>query len=101
MVRRVLLGWIVVAAAGRLHVTFTGAAYAVASGAVTSGLGYAIWYGVLRRVTASQAAIAQLMVPALAAAAGVFLLGEPFTLRLALSGAAIVGGVALALRRRG
>ena len=67
------------------------------SGAITSGLGYVIWYMALRGLTASRAAIVQLTVPVLAAFAGVLFLGEQMTLRLALAGAAILGGVALAL----
>jgi len=88
------------AAAGRLHVTTQGAAFAVASGAITSGLGYAVWHAALRRITAPEAAIAQLLVPMIAAAAGIFLLGEAMTSRLALAGAFIVSGVLLALRTR-
>ena len=61
----------------------TGVWYAVGSGAVTSGLGYVIWYSVLPRLKATNAAIIQLSVPVLAAAGGVGLLGEPMTLRRA------------------
>jgi drug/metabolite transporter (DMT)-like permease len=67
---------------------------------VTSGLGYVIWYMALRDLTATRAAIAQLTVPVIAAAAGVLLLQEPMTWRLVLAGAAILGGVALALSGR-
>jgi drug/metabolite transporter (DMT)-like permease len=75
---------------------------ATISGAVTSGLGYAIWYRALRGLTATQAAILQLTVPVIAAIGAVALLGERMTDRLVLSGAAVLGGVALALfgRRR-
>ncbi len=80
-----------------------GLAYAVLSGAVASGLGYAVWYSVLPRMPALSAALVQLSVPVLAAAAGALLLGEAVTLRLAVSGAAVLGGLAIALgpgRRR-
>jgi drug/metabolite transporter (DMT)-like permease len=73
----------------------TGAGFAVASGALASGLGYAIWYSVMPALTATSAATVQLTVPALAAAGGVVLLGEPLTLRLGLASAAILGGVAI------
>jgi len=73
---------------------------AVTSGAVTSGLGYALWYRVLRGLTATRAAIAQLCVPVIAAAAAVVLLGESLDLRLVSSGALVLGGVALALTAR-
>lgn len=80
-----------------------GAAYAVASGALASGVGYAVWYTALKGLHAAPAATVQLSVPAIAAAGGVVFLGEPITLRLLLASAAILGGVALvviAQRRR-
>jgi drug/metabolite transporter (DMT)-like permease len=70
------------------------------SGAVTSGLGYAIWYRALRGLTAVRAAILQLSVPVIAAAAAVLLLGETVTGRLVACGATVLGGVALALSGR-
>ena len=73
---------------------------AVASGAVTSGLGYAIWYRALRGLSATQAAIVQLSVPVIAALAAVALLGEVLGLRLVLSGVAVLGGIALVLSAR-
>lgn len=71
--------------------------YAIASGALASGLGYAIWYSVLPQLERSTAAYVQLTVPALAAAGGVVFIAEPLTLRLALCSAGILGGVALTL----
>jgi drug/metabolite transporter (DMT)-like permease len=82
------------------HVSATGALLAVASGALASGIGYAIWYAALPALRASQAAIVQLTVPPLAALGGVLLLGETASLRLVLAAAAILGGVALAVRAR-
>jgi drug/metabolite transporter (DMT)-like permease len=76
-----------------------GVAYAIASGAIASGLGYAVWYAVLPSLRATTAASVQLSVPVLAALGGVLLLGEPLGLRLVLASAAVLGGVALALRR--
>ncbi len=72
-----------------------GVVYAVASGALASGLGYAIWYMALPHLRATTAATVQLTVPAIAAGGGVMLLSEPFTLRLAVSSAAILGGVGI------
>jgi len=72
-----------------------GVAYAVASGALASGVGYAVWYTALRSLRATTAATVQLSVPVLAALCGVMLLAEPPTLRLLGAGAAILGGVAL------
>ena len=75
-----------------------GIGYAIASGALTSGLGYAIWYTVLPALKATHAATIQLSVPAIAAAGGILFLGEPVTLRLVLASAAILGGIAMVIR---
>lgn len=72
---------------------------AIASGALTSGLGYAVWYRVLPVLRASSAATLQLSVPVLTALAGVVLLAEPLGLRLVLASLAVLGGIALVLRR--
>ena len=69
--------------------------YAVLSGALTSGVGYAIWYAALPALKATNAATVQLSVPVIAALGGIVFLGEPVTLRLALASAAILGGIAL------
>ncbi len=83
------------------HVAFTpgGAAAALLSGTVATGLGYVIWYRALPRLAASSAATVQLSVPAIAALAGVALLGEAPTPRLVLASALVLGGIAVALRR--
>lgn len=72
-----------------------GAGYAFLSGALASGVGYAIWYTALPSLTSTTAATVQLSVPILAAAGGVFFLGEPLTLRLLVASVAIIGGIAL------
>jgi drug/metabolite transporter (DMT)-like permease len=77
-----------------------GAGLAVLSGAVASGLGYAIWYTVLPALRATQAATVQLSVPVIAAIGGVLLLGERLSLRLVLCSVAILGGIALVLHAR-
>ena len=74
-----------------------GVAYAVVSGALTSGLGYALWYQALPALKATQAAIVQLSVPVLAAVGGVVLLGEPLTWRMVLASGAVLGGIALVI----
>lgn len=81
----------------RLHVTPLGALYALTSGAVTSGLGYVIWYAALKGLTATRAAIVQLSVPVIAAFGGVLVLYEAVTPRLLVSSCAVLGGVALAI----
>ena len=70
-----------------------GVLLALASGALASGMGYAIWYTALRGLTATRAAILQLSVPALATAGGVALLGEPLTPHLLGASLAVLGGV--------
>jgi drug/metabolite transporter (DMT)-like permease len=75
--------------------------YAVASGALTSGLGYALWYKVLPRLRATTAATVQLSVPVIVAIGGVALLGEAVTLRLVLASGAVLGGIGLVIFERG
>jgi drug/metabolite transporter (DMT)-like permease len=77
-----------------------GAFYAVVSGAVTSGLGYVLWYAALPALRATSAATIQLSVPAIAAIGGAVLLAEPITARLLLSSVAILGGIALTIHRK-
>ena len=77
-----------------------GAGYAVASGALASGAGYAVWYTALRGLKATSAATVQLSVPVFAAVGGVIFLAEPITARLLLASCAILGGIALVLVSR-
>lgn len=90
-----------IAAARSLNVTTKGAVLAVLSGAVASGLGYVAWYAALRGLSATRAASVQLAVPVLAAAGGVAFLAERITVRLIVSAVLILGGVGLALARKG
>ncbi|MFA6970369.1 MAG: DMT family transporter [Gallionella sp.] len=71
--------------------------YAVASGALASGMGYAIWYTALPALKATNAATVQLSVPVIAALGGIVFLGEFVTLRLILASVAILGGIALVI----
>ena len=82
-----------------LHLTKAGIALAAISGAVTSGLGYALWYSVLPRLQTTTAAVAQLSVPVIAAVGALALLQEPLTLRVAGAGLLVLGGIAVALKR--
>lgn len=84
-----------------LSISASGLVLAAASGAITSGVGYVIWYAALRGLTATQAATVQLSVPVIAALGGVLLLSEPITMRLLLASAATLGGVAMVLAQRG
>jgi drug/metabolite transporter (DMT)-like permease len=85
---------------GQARLTSTGSLLALASGALASGLGYAVWYAALRGLSATRAAIVQLSVPPLAAAGAVLLLGEAISARLAVSSVLILGGIALAVGGR-
>ncbi|SIT37987.1 conserved membrane hypothetical protein [Paraburkholderia piptadeniae] len=84
------------------HMSFDamGLLFAALSGALTSGVGYVIWYAALKELSAATAATVQLSVPPIAAIGGIALLGEPLTARLALSSIAILGGIALVVARR-
>ncbi|MGI9368239.1 MAG: DMT family transporter [Ruegeria sp.] len=81
------------------HMTPMGYFLAALSGGVTSGLGYALWYRVLPQLAPAVAATVQLSVPIIAILAGVALLGESASLRLALGAALVLGGIALAVVR--
>lgn len=85
---------------GHWQATPFGIGLAVASGALTSGLGYAIWYAALPALKATQAATVQLSVPLIAALGGVWLLHEPLSLRLWIAAFAIIGGIALVILPR-
>lgn len=82
-----------------------GLVYAIASGAVASGLGYAVWYAVLPALTRTRAAIVQLSVPALSAFGAVLFIGEALDARLLVSSTVILGGIGVATlaagRRKG
>ncbi|MEM7015943.1 MAG: DMT family transporter [Pseudomonadota bacterium] len=76
----------------------SGLIYALASGVITSGIGYVIWYTVLPHISVINASTIQLSVPAIAALMGVLILSEPLTLRLVLAALAILVGIAVVLR---
>ena len=86
--------------AGSFSVSAGGALLAIASGAVTSGLGYVVWYAALPHLTATRAATVQLSVPVIAALGGVMFIGEAPTLRLVVASLATLGGVLLVLTQR-
>ena len=85
---------------GRLSIDWMGIGYAIASGAIASGIGYAIWYTALPHLRAGTAATVQLSVPVIAAMGGVLLLGEAITIRLLACSAAILGGIAVVIAAR-
>ena len=85
---------------GSAEVSMNGVLLAVASGALASGLGYAIWYAALPGLTAGRAATVQLSVPVIAAIGGVLLLSEQITLRLLVASSLTIGGIWLVLKSR-
>jgi len=90
----VLAGPLVLAALPWAQVDAGGLLWALCSGAVTSGLGYAVWYTALKGLHPTSSASVQLSVPVLTALGGVAFLSEPLTLHLTLCSAAILGGIA-------
>ena len=82
------------------NLDIAGIGYAVASGAIASGIGYAIWYTVLPALKATTAATVQLSVPVIAALGGIAFLNEAISLRLVLASIAILGGIALVIMQK-
>jgi drug/metabolite transporter (DMT)-like permease len=83
-----------------MQVSRTGVLLAVISGAVTSGLGYVIWYRALRGLSGVAASLVQLATPVLAAVGGILFLAEPLSGRLAVSAALVLGGIGVAVVTR-
>jgi drug/metabolite transporter (DMT)-like permease len=77
-----------------------GVTLGIISGALTSGIGYVLWYTALRGLSATRAALVQLSVPILAAVGGVLFLGESVSMRLVVAGGLVLGGIGLATLRR-
>jgi drug/metabolite transporter (DMT)-like permease len=98
----VVAGFALPAGAGGTHAGAEGIALAILAGAVTSGLGYALWYRVLPGLDSAVAAVTQLTVPVIAVAGGMVFLGESLGLQTLLASALVLGGVAISvLRLRG
>ena len=81
----------------KIHLTLTGVVLALLSGALASGVGYAIWYAALKGLTATRAATVQLAVPVIASIGGILFLQEALTMRLTLASLMILGGIGLAV----
>jgi drug/metabolite transporter (DMT)-like permease len=82
------------------HLSNRGIVLAILSGAITSGIGYTVWYAALKHHTATRAAVLQLSVPVLTAVIGILLLAEVASVQLAVSAALILGGIALTILGR-
>lgn len=74
--------------------------YAITSGAIASGFGYAVWYSVLPGLRATNAATVQLSVPVIAALGGALFLDEVITQRLILASIAVLGGITMVILGR-
>jgi drug/metabolite transporter (DMT)-like permease len=85
---------------GELHITAAGAFLAILSGALASGVGYAVWYTALKGLTSTRAAVLQLSVPVIAALLAVVMLNEILTMRLLIAGSTILGGIAITIAGR-
>ena len=96
-----LVGWVLPADPGAVAgMSGTGIALAFLSGAVTSGMGYALWYSILPHIASSVAAVAQLTVPVLALCGGIIFLGEALTLHFVIASLLVLGGVAISVLPR-
>ncbi len=95
----VALALMPVLAVGTAATSFNGIVLAIISGAITSGLGYALWYRVLPLLGATRGAVAQLTVPVIALLGGIVFLDEVLTLRFAISAMMVLGGIAIAVRK--
>lgn len=91
---------LVATTANSASISVRGITLAIASGAITSGVGYVVWYAALEYLQPMRAALVQLSVPAIAAAGGILLLAEPVSLQFILSATLVLGGIAVALTRR-
>lgn len=92
-----LVGIMLLFSLKQIQMTNEGIILAILSGALTSGIGYTIWYMALRGLTAVQASVVQLLVPVIAAAGGVIFLSEIINLRLILAAIMILGGIGLVI----
>ena len=85
---------------GNMRIDANGILLAITSGAITSALGYALWYAVLPRLHPATAAVSQLSVPLIAAAGGVLLLSEPLSWPFILAATLVLGGIGLSIAGR-
>ncbi len=84
----------------QIHLSTRGIVLAILSGALTSGVGYTLWYAALKHHTATRAAVLQLAVPVITAFGGVLLLSEAMTTRLLIAAALILGGIGITIMGR-
>jgi drug/metabolite transporter (DMT)-like permease len=85
---------------GSASLTNKGIMLAIASGTVASGLGYILWYQVMKKLSLLQAAVSQLSVPVIALLLGTTFLEEELTLHSLITGAIVLGGITLVFLSR-
>lgn len=95
-----LIAILIVVALNQAHYSLEGVIYAALSGGLASGLGYSIWYAALRGLSATQAAVIQLLVPVIAALGGILFVAEVITSRLTISALMILGGILIVVLGR-
>lgn len=92
-----LLALLMVPILGTMQISAEGLLLAFVSGALTSGVGYAIWYSALRGLSTTRAAVIQLLVPILAAIGGVLFANEELSTRLVVAAGLVLGGIMLVI----
>jgi drug/metabolite transporter (DMT)-like permease len=95
-----LIALLLIPTVGHAHLSPTGVLLAMLSGAITSGIGYTLWYFALSALSVTQAAVLQLLVPVIAALGGVLFAGERITLRLVIAAALVLGGILIVVLGR-
>ena len=93
----VLLAFMLFGVFGDFNITAGGVMLAIASGALTSGVGYALWYAALANMKNTTAAVSQLSVPVFAALFGLLFANEAISPRLLISAALVLGGILLVI----
>ncbi|BBB25881.1 DMT family transporter [Amphritea japonica] len=86
--------------AGDINLTTKGVLLAILSGALASGVGYAVWYQALGGLSAIQAAVLQLLVPVIAGFGGVVFTDEVISIRLMIASLLVLGGILLVVTGR-
>ena len=85
---------------GERHYSVVGVTYALMSGALASGIGYAIWYHALKGLTTMRAGIVQLLVPIIASIGGVIFSNEALSVRLVIASGLVLGGLLIVVLQR-
>jgi len=88
---------VLVSTVSHLQIQMHGVLLAALSGAIASGLGYAVWYRVLPKLSHSVAAVSQLTVPLIAATGGLIWMAEGVTPRLLISSILVLGGIGVVI----